>query len=134
MPLSRIEYVDKESIMAGNHYSKMDWPVKPALFMEISGNQADIDQIAQSVKDIVVENGGSGFEYSTKNEDRSKLWKARHDLYYACRNTRPGHQVFTTDVAVPISRLTDVILRMNELTEEYDLNGKNYIFDIESIQ
>lgn len=123
MPLSRIEYVDKESIMAGNHYSKMDWPVKPALFMEISGNQADIDQIAQSVKDIVVENGGSGFEYSTKNEDRSKLWKARHDLYYACRNTRPGHQVFTTDVAVPISRLTDVILRMNELTEEYDLNA-----------
>lgn len=124
IPLSRIEYLDSGSVAAANEYSKVDLPVKPTLFLEISGNQSDIDPIVQMTQEIVNENGGSEFQHSSKNEERSKLWKARHELYYACRNTRPGHRALITDVCVPISRLTDIILQMQQYKEQYNINGQ----------
>ena len=124
IPLSRIEYLDQLSIAAANEYSKVNLPVKPSLFLEISGNKSDIEPIVEITKEIVTENGGSDFQHSTKNEERSKIWKARHELYYACRNTRPGQAAIITDVCVPISRLTDVILQMQQYFDQYKINGK----------
>ena len=124
IPLSRIEYLDQRAIAAANEFSKVNLPVKPSLFMEISGNQADIDPIVKITKTIISENGGTNFRHSIKNEERSHLWKARHELHYAIRNTRPGHRAIITDVCVPISRLTDIILQMQQYLDEYELNGK----------
>lgn len=124
IPLSRIEFLDSLSIAAANEYSKVGLPVKPSLFLEISGNQADIEPIVKMTREIVEENGGGGFQHSTKMEERSKLWKARHELYYACKSTRPGHRTIITDVCVPISKLTDIILQMQTYFDKYSINGR----------
>ena len=124
IPLSRIEFLDQLSIAAANEYSKVGLPAKPSLFLEISGNQADIGPVVRTTREIIEENGGSGFQHSSKTEERSKLWKARHELYYACKSTRPGHRTIITDVCVPISRLTDIILQMQTYFEQYNINGE----------
>ena len=131
IPLSRIEFLDKRSIKAANDYSKTELQVKPSLFMEICGNQSDIEPVVEITREIITENGGAGFQYSVKNEDRSKIWKARHELYYACKATRPGQRAIITDVCVPISKLTDVILQMNQYIEQYKLNGTIVIAEIQ---
>lgn len=123
IPLSRIEFLDSLSIAAANEYSKVGLPVKPSLFLEISGNQADIEPVVKMTREIVEENGGGGFQHSTAMEERSKLWKARHELYYACKSTRPGHRTIITDVCVPISKLTDIILQMQTYFDKYTING-----------
>lgn len=123
IPLSRIEYVDDHSIRAANQYSKVNLPEKPSLFMEICGNQSDTGAIVAVTSDVVASNGGSGFQSSNKTEERTKLWKARHELFYACRNSRPGHDALITDVCVPISKLTEVILKMREYLTRYQLLG-----------
>lgn len=124
IPLSRIEFVDDLSIKAANNYSKVGLPEKPSLFLEINGNQSDISPIVELTKEIVESNGAQGFQHSSKNEERSKLWKARHELYYACRNSMPGNKALITDVCVPISKLTEVILKMRQYLDEYKLNGQ----------
>lgn len=126
IPLSRIEFLDQLSIAAANEYSKVGLPAKPSLFLEISGNQADIGPVVRTTREIIEENGGSGFQHSSKTEERSKLWKARHELYYACKSTRPGHRTIITDVCVPISRLTDIILQMQTYFEQYNINGFSF--------
>ncbi|OTF70162.1 D-lactate dehydrogenase, mitochondrial-like protein, partial [Euroglyphus maynei] len=128
IPLSRIEYVDSQSIRASNQYSKSDLLVKPSLFIEISGNQTIVEPIAELVKEIVVDNGALDFKHSSIMEERSRLWKARHDLYYACRNfdTRQNTRALITDVCVPISKLPEIILTMRKYLDQYGINGSSF--------
>ncbi|KAH7637064.1 putative D-lactate dehydrogenase, mitochondrial [Dermatophagoides farinae] len=128
IPLSRIEYVDSHSIRASNQYSKGDLLVKPSLYMEIAGNQTIIDSMVELVKEIVLDNGALDFQHSNIMEERSHLWKARHDLYYACRNfdTRPNIRALITDVCVPISKLPEIILKMRQYLDKYKINGSSF--------
>ncbi|CAO3443513.1 FAD-linked oxidase C-terminal domain-containing protein [Azospirillum largimobile] len=110
VPVARIELLDEVQIDAVNKYSKLDYAVAPTLFFEFHGTEAGVKEQAEMVAAIAAEHGGLEFAWATRPEDRSKLWQARHDAYYAALALRPGSKGWPTDVCVPISRLADCIL------------------------
>ncbi|HEX6443183.1 MAG TPA: FAD-binding protein, partial [Stellaceae bacterium] len=109
VPVARIELLDEAQIDAINKYSKLDHKVAPTLFFEFHGTDAGVAEQVEMVKAIAAEHGGDDFRWATRPEDRSKLWQARHDAYYAALALRPGSKGWPTDVCVPISRLADCI-------------------------
>ena len=109
IPVARIEILDALSITAINRYSKTNLRETPTLFFELHGSPAGIAEQTETLQVIAAEHGGMDFEWANKPEDRSRLWQARHDAYYACLNLQPGARAITTDVCVPISRLADCI-------------------------
>ena len=110
IPVARIELLDEVQMDAVNKYSKLDYKVSPTLFFEFHGTAAGVKEQAEMVSAIAAEHGGGDFAWATRPEDRSKLWQARHDGYYAALALRPGSKGWPTDVCVPISRLADCIL------------------------
>ncbi len=114
IPIARIELVDRAYIKAINHYSKTDYPLRDTLFLEFHGTK---DWVAEQVKlfdEISQEFGASGFEWAENEEDRNRLWSARHDAYYAGLAMSPGSRGYVTDVCVPISRLADCITQTQQ--------------------
>ena len=109
IPVARIELLDAVQMGACNAFSKLDYAVAPTLFFEFHGTERSVAEQAEQVGAIAGEFGGSDFRWATRQEDRTKLWQARHDAYYAALALRPGAQGMTTDVCVPISRLADCI-------------------------
>lgn len=109
IPVARIEILDALSITAINRYSKTNLRETPTLFFELHGSPAGIAEQTKTLQAIAADQGGMDFEWANKAEDRSRLWQARHDAYYACLNLQPGARAITTDVCVPISRLADCI-------------------------
>jgi len=110
IPVARIELLDEVQMDAVNRYSKLDYPVQPTLFFEFHGSEAGVAEQVERVGEIAGDNGGGDFRWATRPEDRSTLWQARHDAYYAALALRPGAKGWPTDVCVPISRLADCIL------------------------
>src|SRR5271156_3125013 len=109
VPVARIELLDESQMDAINKYSKLDHKVAPTLFFEFHGSPAGVAEQAETVKAIAAEHGGDDFRWATTSEERSKLWQARHDAYYAALALRPGSKGWATDVCVPISRLAECI-------------------------
>ncbi|MSO66513.1 MAG: FAD-binding protein [Pseudolabrys sp.] len=109
IPVARIELLDALQIKAVNAYSKLSLPEVPMLFVEFHGTDASVAEQSQRFGEIASELGGGPFDWATKPEDRSRLWQARHDGYYAGRHLRPGVSAFATDVCVPISRLAECV-------------------------
>ncbi|HVH76932.1 MAG TPA: FAD-linked oxidase C-terminal domain-containing protein [Stellaceae bacterium] len=109
VPVARIELLDEAQIDAINKYSKLDNPVAPTLFFEFHGSAAGVAEQVETVKALAAEHGGGDFRWATTPEERSKLWQARHDAYYAALARRPGSKGWATDVCVPISRLAECI-------------------------
>jgi D-lactate dehydrogenase (cytochrome) len=114
--LARVELVDEQQIAIWNAYSKLDLPVRPTLFLEFHGSEASVQEQSERFADIVTEFGGSSFEWSAKPEDRTRLWKARHDMFWADKAYRPNSQVVVTDVCVPISRLAECVIETQKDT------------------
>ena len=109
VPVARIELLDDAQIAAINKYSKLDHKVAPTLFFEFHGSPAGVAEQSQTVKVIASDHGGDDFRWATTAEERSRLWQARHDAYYAALALRPGSKGWATDVCVPISRLAECI-------------------------
>jgi D-lactate dehydrogenase (cytochrome) len=109
IPVARIELLDSLTLTAINRYSKTALREAPTLFFEFHGSPAAVTEQAKVVQDIAGEHGGLDFDWSTRPEDRTRLWQARHDAYYACLGLQPGSRSLTTDVCVPISQLADCI-------------------------
>ena len=109
IPVARIELLDPVQIRASNAYSKLTLPEVPTLFVEFHGTDAGVAEQSQRFGEIVAELGGGPFDWATKAEDRTRLWQARHDGYWAARHLRPGAQALATDVCVPISRLAECV-------------------------
>jgi D-lactate dehydrogenase (cytochrome) len=109
VPVARIELLDEAQMVAINKYSKLNHKVAPTLFFEFHGSTAGVAEQAETVKAIAGEYGGNNFHWATTSEERSKLWQARHDAYYAALALRPGSKGWATDVCVPISRLARCI-------------------------
>ena len=110
IPVARIELLDDIQIDAVNQYNKFDYPLLPTLFFEFHGSDSGVAEQAEMAGEIASENGGSGFQWSTQAEERNRLWQARHDVFWATKAYRPGFGAWSTDVCVPISALSDVIL------------------------
>ena len=109
--VARIEFMDSGQVDAVNRYSHLELPVKPTLLFEFHGvSQASVEEAARMAEQLAQEHDGLGFQWQTTLADRERLWKARHDVYYATRALRPGSNVLTTDVCVPISRLAECIV------------------------
>lgn len=109
IPVARIELVDEIQMAAINKYSNLDNKVAPTLFFEFHGTASAVTEQAEAVRTFAAENGGEDFRWATTPEQRSKLWQARHDAYYAALALRPGSKGLATDVCVPISRLAECI-------------------------
>ena len=121
IPVARIEVLDEIQMDACIRYSKLTgYEAKPTLFFEFHGSDAGVAEQSAQMQAITEENGGAAFEWATKPEDRSRLWKARHNAYYASLAYRPGTQGFATDACVPISRLADCIM---ETKADIDKSG-----------
>jgi D-lactate dehydrogenase (cytochrome) len=109
LPIARIELVDDEHIKAFNAYSKLGLKVAPTLFLEFHGTEASAKEQAETFSAIAEELGGGPFDWAEKEEDRQKLWQARHDAFWATKSMFPGKESFATDVCVPISRLAECV-------------------------
>ena len=109
VPLARVEILDAMQMRACNLWSKLDYPEVTTLFFEFHGSPLQVGEQVEMVKALSAENGGGEFAWSNLPEERSKLWKARHEAYYAAINLRRGAIGWATDVCVPISRLAECI-------------------------
>jgi len=121
IPVARIELLDEVQVDAINRYADFDYALKPTLFFEFHGTEAWVKEQAEMVKEISTEEGGSDFQWSTREQEKQKLWEARHNAYYAALALRPGSKGWATDVCVPISRLADCILETRSDIEESEL-------------
>ncbi len=123
IPVARIELLDKEQVKACNVYSKLDLPEEPLLLLEFHGSEASVNEQSELFSEIASDFGGSNFEWTSNNEQRNKLWKARHDAYYATKSSKPDSEYIATDVCVPISRLSECIMETQEDLKKYNLYG-----------
>jgi D-lactate dehydrogenase (cytochrome) len=109
IPVARIELADDVQMKAITLHSKLDLPIANTLWLEFHGTEASVAEQAEMVQAIAKEHGGDNFSWTTKPEDRKRLWQARHDAAYANKILAPGKQLWATDVCVPISRLAECI-------------------------
>ena len=122
IPLARIELLDALQMKACIAYSKLsEYSERASLFLEFHGTPASVaDQVAQ-VEAIVREFDALPFRWATATEDRTALWTARHNAYWAARALAPGKESFATDACVPISRLADCIDACQALAQDSGL-------------
>ncbi len=109
VPVARVEFMDTTAVKATNIYSKLSLKESPLLLFEFHGSPAGVKEQAEIVQGITRDNGGLDFEWAEQAEDRSRLWTARHNAYFAGLQLRPGSRASTTDVCVPISRLAECV-------------------------
>jgi D-lactate dehydrogenase (cytochrome) len=121
VPLARVEILDDMQIRAVNLWSKMDLPEVTTLFFEFHGSAGGVAEQVETVSALAQANGGGNFQWASTAEERSKLWKARHEAYYAAVNLRPGAIGWATDVCVPISRLPECITATKKDLEQASL-------------
>jgi D-lactate dehydrogenase (cytochrome) len=114
VPVARLELMDEAAVMATNRYSGLDLPECPLLLIEFHGTKAAVDDQAATVERVAMDNGGKDWRASSDPAERSRLWKARHDAYYAALALRPGARGMPTDVCVPISRLAECVAQTRE--------------------
>ncbi len=123
VPIARVELIDANSVRAVNKHSKLTLREEPMLLMEFHGSPASVKEQAETVQEIAAEYGGNAFEWATTPEERTRLWTARHNAYFAALQSRPGCRAVTTDTCVPISLLADCLL---DSVAEADASGIPY--------
>jgi D-lactate dehydrogenase (cytochrome) len=115
IPVARIELLDEDQMEACIRYSKLEgFAATTTLFLEFHGSPASVVEQAETVEAVARDFGATSFEAATDPEARNRLWKARHDAYWAAVALKPGHRGITTDVCVPISRLTEAVVKAKE--------------------
>jgi D-lactate dehydrogenase (cytochrome) len=114
IPIARIELLNEAQVRCCNAYSKLTLPETPLLLLEFHGSEADVAEQSRNFREIALECGGGDFSWTTKLEDRTKLWQARHDAYWSVKSMRPGSDVAATDVCVPISKLAECVAETEE--------------------
>ena len=123
VPIARVELIDANSVRMVNAHSKLNLREEPMLLMEFHGSSASVQEQAQTVQEIASEFGGNAFEWASTPEERTRLWTARHNTYFAAVQSRPGCRAISTDTCVPISRLADCLL---DSVAEADASGIPY--------
>jgi D-lactate dehydrogenase (cytochrome) len=110
VPIARVELLDGNTIRMVNNYAKLGLAETPMLLMEFHGSPAGVKEQAETVQEIATEFGGQSFEWATTPEERTRLWTARHNAYFAAIQSKPGCRAISTDTCVPISKLADCLL------------------------
>ncbi|AVP56559.1 FAD-binding oxidoreductase [Pulveribacter suum] len=123
VPIARVELIDANSVRVVNAHSKLGLREEPMLLMEFHGSPAGVQEQAETVQQIAQDWGGNAFEWATTPEERTRLWAARHNAYFAAVQSRPGCKAISTDTCVPISRLADCLL---DSVAEADASGIPY--------
>ncbi len=123
VPIARVELIDKNTVRMVNAYSKVSLREAPMLLMEFHGSPSGVKEQAETVQQIAAEFGGTEFEWATTPEERTRLWNARHNAYFAAIQSKPGCRAISTDTCVPISRLADCLL---DSVKEADEGGLPY--------
>ncbi|WP_332677109.1 FAD-linked oxidase C-terminal domain-containing protein [Brevundimonas sp.] len=123
IPLARVEILDDVQMKAVNAWSSLDYPEKTTLFFEFHGSERYVQEQVETVSALAAENGGGEFRWSNLPEQRARLWKARHEAYYAAVGLRKGAVGWPTDVCVPISRLAECILETKKDLETASIPG-----------
>jgi D-lactate dehydrogenase (cytochrome) len=119
VPIARCDIVCDKTVDAINKYKKTSYRVAPTVFFEFHGTKASVVEQAETVQAIAKENGGMDFVWATKAEERTQLWDARHNAYFACLQMKPGARAVSTDVCVPISRLAECVAETMEDMKDY---------------
>ena len=109
IPIARSELLCATTMGALNRHNKTSYREAPTLFLEFHGSAAAVVEQAKAVQEIAREHGGLDFQWATRQEERSRLWEARHNAYFACLQLKPGSRALSTDVCVPISRLAECV-------------------------
>jgi D-lactate dehydrogenase (cytochrome) len=117
VPVARSEYLCPMTIRAINAHSHTALREAHTLFFEFHGTEAGVKEQAEVVQNLAREQGGKDFEWATRPEDRTRLWNARHNAYFACLQVRPGCRAISTDTCVPISQLADSIQGAREILD-----------------
>lgn len=123
IPVARIEFLDENSVRSINAHDKLNLPEKPLLLFEFHGSENGVKEQAEVVQEIAGSHHAIGFEWAVRPEDRSRLWAARHNAYFAMLQMRPGARSISTDCCVPISRLAECIL---DTKDDCEKNGMIY--------
>jgi len=123
VPIARVELIDVNTVRMVNAYSKLTLREEPMLLMEFHGSPAGVKEQAEVVQELASGHGGNAFEWASTPEERTRLWTARHNSYFAAIASRPGCRAISTDTCVPISRLADCLL---ESVAEVDASGIPY--------
>jgi len=115
VPLARIELLDEVQMDACKRYSKLDeFEALPTLFIEFHGSPAAVREQVATMQSLAEESGGSGFAWAERPEDRTRLWKARHECYHANIALGPGSALIGTDACVPISNFVACVMETRE--------------------
>jgi len=123
LPMARIEFLDSDSVRAVNAYSGLTIRECPQLLVEFHGSPESVEEQTRTFGEIIADHGGSGYEWATKAEDRTALWTARHNAYFAILNSRPGARAVVTDMCVPISKLAEAVEETRADIEASPISG-----------
>jgi D-lactate dehydrogenase (cytochrome) len=123
VPIARVELIDANTVRMVNTYAKLGLREEALLLMEFHGSPAGVQEQAETVQELASNHGGQSFEWATTPEERTRLWTARHNAYFAAIQSKPGCRAISTDTCVPISRLADALL---DSIEEADASGIPY--------
>ena len=123
IPVARIEFLDEPQVKACNSYADLGLAETPTLFLEFHGSESSVAEQSELFGEIAEQWGGGPFVWATKAEERTKLWQARHDVFWANINLMPGKSALASDVCVPISRLAECVTETTKDLEEHGLFG-----------
>jgi D-lactate dehydrogenase (cytochrome) len=123
VPVARMELIDVNTVRMVNAYAKLNLREQPLLLLEFHGSPSSTQEQAETVQTLAAEHGGQAFEWASTPEERTRLWTARHNAYFAAVQSRPGCRAISTDTCVPISRLADSLL---DSVAEADASGLPY--------
>ena len=123
VPIARVELIDANTVRMVNAHSRLGLRQEPMLLMEFHGTPNSVKEQAELVQELAAGHGGNAFEWASTPEERTRLWAARHNAYFAALQSRPGCRAISTDTCVPISRLADCLL---ESVAEADASGIPY--------
>lgn len=124
IPVARIELLNADQMEISIKYSNLEnMEIKPTLFFEFHGSETTNKESIELVNEISNNNNGSAFKWAKTTEERNKIWKARHEVYYSVKSLHPNSRIYTTDVCVPISRLAECIMFAEREIKNYGLQA-----------
>ncbi|KAL9048543.1 MAG: hypothetical protein Q9162_007672 [Coniocarpon cinnabarinum] len=130
IPIAAVELLDEEQMRCVNlsGSTSKQWKESPTLFFKFSGpSQGAVKDSIASVQAQAKKTGSKSFEFARNEEEASELWSARKEALWSCMAATPypveETHVWTTDVAVPISRLPDIVEETKKDMKDNSLVG-----------